>query len=53
MPGVIVRKREELIRCIQDKVYLQYSYEGFINEYLEYKDANAAQRIYEAVYKSI
>lgn len=53
VPGVIVRKREELIRCIQDKVYLQYSYEGFINEYLEYKDANAAQRIYEAVYKSI
>lgn len=52
VPGIIVKERRALLTCLQDKTYLQHSYEGFVAGYLAYQDADAAGRIYKAVYNS-
>lgn len=51
VPGVIVQNKKELIKAIEMKTYLQYTYNDFVDGYLEYKDSQSTERIYNMVYR--
>ena len=51
VPGVIVKSKEDLLNCIRMESYLDYNYEKFIEGYIDYRDTQAADRIYNVVYK--
>lgn len=51
VPGVVVRSRKELLRCLKEQSYLGYMDGSFIEGYLDYKDAQAAARLYKKIYK--
>ncbi len=51
VPGIIIRSKSELIKCLKNKDYLNHAYENFVGSYLEYKDNKSADRIYNEIYR--
>lgn len=50
VPSIIVKTKDELLKCIEIKSYLGYSYKKFIEGYVDYKDNQSTDRVYNVIY---